>query len=780
MQTFPGQARTAARLTATVTLAIAAALSTSASPLILKGKSLTLSLDPANLRTVLRQTGRSDLTISEAQSNLGPVVGLAQCRQAVSWKYTRSGLRVQASFTEDRLTVTFDPTRATSFTWPVVSPTPSVRALIWPRWEGCYIPLGDAQWRRYLIEDSPWDTLEGISMPFFGLDCGGRMLTYIAVNPYNNAISFSEPGSRLRAAFTHVSPRGKPPMPFGFEISLAKTSSPVDPARQYRRYLIRSRQFVTMEQKRKAVPDVARLLGAAHVYLWGDGLFTRSDVPPARWAPFCRSLVSQAERSGPGVAKRLHSLLTADEWTAVTSIAKADWPDAYSKGIVAAGISRALADPEFYDAASWAGINLSESTAALLAKDRERQPPAERSRLNCLLLDAAFPNTFLPARDWGDGVSLKMLARLKDAGLDRLSLCVDGWQAAEKHPDVVAEARRLGYLFGTYDSFHTIHDPRLLGTAATWDTAQFDDAALFKSGAIVGPTGRELTGFRKSGFKLSPIAARAAVEKRVHRNMAAAPFNYYFVDCDAYGEVYDDYSPLHPTTQAGDVAARLSRLAWIRDTFHSVIGSEGGSAYAASTIHVAEGMFGPGFGWGDKDLKDKASPYYLGAYYPPDGPRVFTQQVPLKDKWKYLYYDPRFRLPLYETVFHDSVVTTNHWSVESLKFSNAVQDVALTELLYQVPPMYHLNLDEFAKHEAAIKRHYAFFSPIHRVLGFQPMTAFDFLTPDRLVQRTSFGMQAEVVANFSGVAFAYRDSTVPARSVAIRWLKTGAFRTFTP
>ena len=51
----------------------------------------------------------------------------------------------------------------------------------------------------------------------------------------------------------------------------------------------------------------------------------------------------------------------------------------------------------------------------------------------------------------------------------------------------------------------------------------------------------------------------------------------------------------------------------------------------------------------------------------------------MKEKYEYFNYDPRFRLPLYETVFHDSVVATHHWNNASLKFVNVADIVALTE-----------------------------------------------------------------------------------------------------
>ena len=298
--------------------------------------------------------------------------------------------------------------------------------------------------------------------------------------------------------------------------------------------------------------------------------------------------------------------------------------------------------------------------------------------------------------------------------------------------------------------------------------AQFDQQ-LFETGPIANREGKKREGFKKVGYKLSSLAARAYVEKRVHQNMSRVPYSYYFIDCDATGDLYDDYSPLHRAGQADDAQARLDRMAWISNTFGVPVGSEGGNAFAAGVIHVAEGIFGPLVAWGDPDMRDKNSPYYVGGYYPPDEPRVFFKPAPLKKEYKYFYYDPRFRLPLYETVFHDSVVTTHWWGNGSLKFTNVADTVELTELLYMTAPMYHLNLDEFQKQKDRLKQHYDFFSPLHREVGFKRMVDFTWLSKDRLVQKTVFDGGVEIIANFSQGPFAYGEAKISGHSILAMW-----------
>jgi hypothetical protein len=211
--------------------------------------------------------------------------------------------------------------------------------------------------------------------------------------------------------------------------------------------------------------------------------------------------------------------------------------------------------------------------------------------------------------------------------------------------------------------------------------------------------------------------------------------------------------------------SRIARLKWIRDTFGAVIGTEGCSAGVASTVHFAHGVMTPVIGWGDRELTDPKSKYYTGGYYPPDGPGNFFMPVPVKEEYRYIYFEPRFRLPLFQTVFHDSVIATHHWSWGSFKSKDLAKTVELLELLYNIPPLYHLNLEEFHKRKQQIQRHYAFFSPLHRQLAEMPMTNFKWLTPDHSVQLTTFGETMDIVANFSGNGFEFQKVTVHPQSI---------------
>ena len=277
----------------------------------------------------------------------------------------------------------------------------------------------------------------------------------------------------------------------------------------------------------------------------------------------------------------------------VSSLPSKEWVDHYDKGQVAEQLSLILERRGFFtDAESWKNT-LSQVAQLVLKKGVSELSNAQLCQLNCLLLYDAFPKLLKPVDSWGDGLSPKMIQVLADAGIDRLWLGSPNWQGLRNHPELVQKAVAMGYLIGPYDSFNSIHSP---DETDTWETAQFE-RTLYETGPVVKQDGSKKKGFKQKGYILSPLASRPYVEKRVSDLMRQFRCNSWFIDCDAFGEVFDDYSPLHPATQEDDMNARLSRMAWIRDTFKAVIGSEGGSAYAAGTIHFAHGMMTPGIGW---------------------------------------------------------------------------------------------------------------------------------------------------------------------------------------
>jgi hypothetical protein len=734
----------------------------------------TVAFDPATLAVRVRSGGQPAILASSAQTNLGAVAGLEQSATKARWLLPERKVAVTLELEGDRLLAHVVAEEPSKFTFPVIPETASAKGWILPFFEGVYAPCGDARWASFLTNCGELNTTADLTMPFLALDYGGSTLTCILTNPFNNQLEFRRsPDKALEARLTHQFTRNHPVKEYGviFEVG---TNSLVEPARLYRQWLVERGEFVSFKDKIRKTPEAGKLLGAPHAYLWGHELLTQADVTD--WKALARELKAQGEASPASPGKRVWSLMIPEARDFVTQLIQAEWPDRYMKSQIAADLERLLRQRDLYDEAAWRGVALDPEGAALLKCDRSKLSQADLCKLNSHLLAAAFPNSMAKPKTWGNGTSPKMIQLLTAAGFDRFWLGSDGWDGFVECPETVAAAKQAGFLIGPYDSYNGVHRP---GEPDTWETSQFD-AALYETGAIVNADGSKRRGFKHKGFKLSPDAARPYVERRVSGLMAAFHANSWFMDCDGFGEYFDDYSDKHPATQQSDMQSRIARMSWIRDTFGTVIGTEGCSAGVAGAIHFAHGVMTPVIGWGDPDLSNKQSKYCLGAYYPPEEPQVFFKPVPLKEEYRYIYFEPRFRLPLFQTAFHDSVIATHHWSFASLKTRDQAKTVELLELLYQVPPLYHLNVQEFERRKAQMKRHYEFFSPLHRETALLPMTGFQWLTPDGTVQRTTFGGNIDVVANFGSKDFRYGDTTLGKESILVARRDSGKTQTYVP
>lgn len=725
-------------------------------PIELSAAKWTVTIDPATLGVTAMPVGGDPIVLSAPQSEGdGPVASMGNQWRVECVLPGRDGLRLTAELRGNRLSMHFTSDKPGTIAWPVIPANSAIKAYILPNYEGVYAPAADSEWMDQLIASSPMDTTADLSMPFIGLDLGGRTVTYIFENMFDNQLVFKKgSGAVPDVSVTHTFMPNWDTWEYTVVIQLGD-GSPIRPALVYRDYLIERDEFVTMAEKIKANPKAERLLGAPHAYLWDAGLFSHLDATD--WKGFAAKLIEEGKVDSGGGAdtlgKRIWDSFNDEARKSAVEITTEQWPSKYIKRVVAAQVGDYLTKQ----------IEV-EAGASPQAEGPQTQDPRE-AVLGAFTDD--FAGLVRGYNAWGDGISTKLLDKFQAVGLDRMNLCLGGLSDADAKPQVAQYASELGYLFGPYDSYHSIHAPDA-NPNNTWETAQFG-WDLYNAGGIVKADGSMSAGFKKTGYHLSPSAARPYVEARVNHVFDHVPFNSVFVDCDAFGQFFDDYSPDHPATKRQDMLERLDRLDWLNRQRGLVVGSEGGSGYASPVIHFAHGMFTPVIGWGDPDFKDKQSPYYMGAYWPPGGPTTFTLQAPLKPKYKKFYYDPRYRLPLYQIVFHDSVIATHHWGNASIKFKDQVPTVALLEQLYNVPPLYHLNHAEFKKHKNHILAHYAFFSPLHRELALQPMTGFDWLTDDRLIQQTTFANGTQIIANFGEQASTIEGHDLPARSViAIR------------
>ena len=146
-----------------------------------------------------------------------------------------------------------------------------------PIGEGSRIPLDNAEWVTYLTHElSSLDTNFDLKLPFWGLEQKGNTYSWLLLPPFNNQVSFTKASNQLMMnsshEFNHFNQH------HSFDVLLHAGITPLSGAIRYREYLQQSGQFISLHDKIATAPEGKKMIGATHIYLWGNTLLAQEDV----------------------------------------------------------------------------------------------------------------------------------------------------------------------------------------------------------------------------------------------------------------------------------------------------------------------------------------------------------------------------------------------------------------------------------------------------------------------------------------------------------------------
>ena len=688
------------------------------------------------------------LTVDRQPQQVTKLVAHSQTK--ASWTLLPSGIHVKAELNEDDLLVQFTLPANTQVkrNHPIELvdlAEQQTQTLFLPFSEGMRVPTDNKQWADYLVDNhSGSNTTQDLKMPFWTVQQKDQFISYQMITPTNNQLLFSDVSSDIPSDkktnidinASHQFTTQNNSQPFAVRITLGE--SWLDGAKQYRDWRIKNDLSESLVEKQKRNPDVSKLIGASHVYLFGKDPLSIQDVN--NWWGLNAWYLERSKLIIPSEAKRELSSLSKGK----------DWFSQYHKQLLLDSISQSLQG--LYPVA----------TPTLTNNAIQAQHTAAQSKKSWLIKNAS---SYLNAPEtWGQALSSDMVNNLNKAGLNKLWLGFDNWMPAFYQPNAVELAKQSGYLVGTYDSYNTAIPAKLNDN---WLTAQLPEP-MRQSCAIELADGSLKKGFRDNGYYLNPNCHLDYVKQRAQDIMRFGNFNSLFLDVDATAMAREDYRD--NTNETDMLSAFNKRMQWLSEQPNLVLGSEDGNSLTAKGIAFAHGLETVGFGWTDKDMKEnRQSPYYLGRWYPDHKPDFFFKPAEVKEPYKSLLFSPQYRIPLYQAVFHDEVINTHHWHSDSLKFTNVQADRDLTAMLYNTPPMVHLTRDEALSSSSprlnALKHYQDGFEPIHQQLWDKQLVDFDWLDENGDVQKTEFSDGSTIIANFSNTVFRHNGIDIAALSV---------------
>ena len=688
-----------------------------ASAVLLQQGEVLFNVDPATLKISI------DEVVVNNPQQAQKVSELRNSPTQANWRWPDRRIQITATADGNDLRLTISSARPQTLNWFSMPSHFSMLQL--PIGEGSRIPLDNAEWMAYLTSElSGLDTNFDLKLPFWGLEKNGKTYSWLLLSPFSNQVSFTKASNQLMMKSSHEFNQFN--QHHSFDVLLHAGITPLSGAIRYREYLQQSGQFSSLNDKIATAPEGKKLIGATHIYLWGNTLLAQEDVK--NWPGLIGFLQSAAGAS-------LWQSMDSEERNTVQQLQGRE-PESWQKQPLTEAINRALV--------ALVPLGSTPDKPSFLVAQQQQAVKVQQ------LAQQLLGNFLVPPEQWGPGLSETVINSLHQAGLSRLWLGTDNWTAAFMHPQAVKLAKRAGYLVASYDSYDT-GIPQ--GLNDSWLTAQLPGEITEKC-AIVRADGTKKPGFGGQGYYLNPGCVLPFSQIRMRELTRLAGLNSLFLDVDGTGMVSDDYQPAHPTSAAQMAADRNARMAWFSNTLKLPLGSEDGNAVTARHIMFAHGMETWGFGWSDKDMRhNKKSPYYLGAWWPSAQPATFFTPATVKPRYRSVVFDPRYRLPLYQAVFHDSVITTHHWTFDNLKFSDVKTTRALLSQLYNTPPLFNLSRSTLKARLPDIIKADDSFRVLHQVLWDKALTGFRWLDSDGWVQQTTFSDGSMLTANFGDRAF---------------------------
>ena len=314
-------------------------------------------------------------------------------------------------------------------------------------------------------------------------------------------------------------------------------------------------------------------------------------------------------------------------------------------------------------------------------------------------------------------------------------------------PREIADINALGFLTSRYDIYQDVWPPDAPGglTKAGWP----DDLVWLPNGDWMkgwahNQKNADGTVTVYQGGVISSARALERAKQEIPADLETHPYKCRFIDTTTASPFREDYNPAHPLTRSDDRRYKMALLEFCSRTSKLVVGTETGIDPSVPYVDYYEGMLS------------------LGPYRLPDAGRDMLQYKPPTPDFLKFQVGHFYRIPLWELVYHDCVVSQWYWGDYNNKAPEVWPRRDLFNVLYATPPMFMFNRDTWQKSKTQFVDSYQRICPLVRELGYDEMLSHEFVSADHAVQRTEWKSGTQVVVNFGDAPYKLPDGrTVP-------------------
>jgi hypothetical protein len=363
---------------------------------------------------------------------------------------------------------------------------------------------------------------------------------------------------------------------------------------------------------------------------------------------------------------------------------------------------------------------------------------------------------------WDKAREVEFARELKKEGIGKAMILWDANHTPYPEIGYDTKLKELGFATGGYElftdlktkdtAFYQIDPKGPLRFAHTVYPGKFNQLAARKSDGK--------TYFNQFGHTTCPVAIRPEIDRKVESKLKEFPHETYFLDVYQANGTFECYSKDHPLTRQQFAEAVVKNHQIMEDKYSQYLGGEWGADFANAHVAYVHGMMTLQRTWWGSGIEKKGTIYYTGDWKSNPRPTQMVGTRVANDKYLKYSINEYTRVPLYELVYHDAVVTSWRWEDGNHHAPEIWWKKDLFNMLYGNAPLWSVDRERWDEYKFTFIESYKKVCPWLQQIGYDELVSHRFLTNDHKVQESVFSSGKRIVVNFGDADFSYQGKII--------------------
>jgi hypothetical protein len=366
---------------------------------------------------------------------------------------------------------------------------------------------------------------------------------------------------------------------------------------------------------------------------------------------------------------------------------------------------------------------------------------------------------------WDKARDVEFAKELKSSGIDKALILWDANHTPYPEIGYDNKLKELGYATGGYELFtdlktrdtatYEVDTKGPMRFAHTVYPGKFNQLAARKSDG--------LTYFNQFGHTTCPEAIRPEIYRKVDAKLKEFPHETYFLDVYQANGLFECYSKDHRLTREQFAQAVVKNHQIMEDNYNQYLGGEWGAEYVNAHVAYVHGMMTLQRTWWGSGIEKKGTIYYTGDWRSNPRPTQMVGTRVANDKYLKYSINEYTRVPLYELVYHDAVVTSWRWEDGNHHTPEIWWKKDLFNMLYGSAPLWSIDRERWEEYKFTFIDSYKNVCPWVQQIAYDELVSHRFVSPDHKVQESVFSSDKKVIVNFGDTDYSFEGKIIKAK-----------------